>query len=149
MKAVIQRVSGARVTSDGETAGEIAAGLLVLLGVACGDTPECAEKLASKVARMRVFNDENGKLSKSVLDIGGGVLIVSNFTLCGNCSKGNRPDFTGAAGAAEARGLYLHFIDEIIKTGVKDCASGRFGADMQVFLLCDGPVTIVLDTDNL
>jgi D-aminoacyl-tRNA deacylase len=149
MKAVIQRVSGARVVSGGETAGEIAAGLLVLLGVACGDTPECAEKLASKVARMRIFNDEFGKLSKSVLDIGGGVLTVSNFTLCGNCSRGNRPDFAGAAGAAEARGLYLHFIDEIIKTGVKDCASGRFGADMQVFPICDGPVTIVLDTDNL
>lgn len=159
MKAVIQRVSSAAVTSEGETVGEIAVGLLVLLGVANGDTIENAEKLASKIARMRIFSNESdnnadsdknkGKLTKSVIDVGGGVLTVSNFTLCGNCSRGNRPDFVGAASSSEARGLYLHFIDEIIKFGVKNCASGRFGADMQVSLVCDGPVTIVLDTDSL
>lgn len=149
MKAVIQRVSKAYVTADGETIGEIADGLMVLLGVANGDTTECADKLASKIARMRIFNDNNGKLGRSVSDIGGGVLIVSNFTLCGNCRKGNRPDFIGAMSADMARGLYLHFIDEIVKSGIKSCASGSFGADMQISLVCDGPVTIVLDTDSL
>ena len=149
MKAVIQRVSRALVMADGETVGEIAEGLMVLLGVANGDTPECADKLASKIARTRIFNDNKGKLSQSVTDIGGGVLIVSNFTLCGNCRKGNRPDFIGAMSADEARELYLYFIDKIIKSGIKNCASGRFGADMQISLLCEGPVTIVLDTDSL
>jgi|WetSurMetagenome_2_1015567.scaffolds.fasta_scaffold523898_1 D-aminoacyl-tRNA deacylase len=153
MKAVIQRVSGAAVASDGETVGEIGEGLFVLLGVANGDTPQCAEKLASKIVKMRIFSDkdnDNGKekLMKSVADVGGGVLIVSNFTLCGSCAKGNRPDFTGAAAASTARGLYLHFIDEIIKAGVKTCASGRFGAEMLISARCDGPVTIVLDTDS-
>lgn len=149
MRAVIQRVSSAAVTADGETVGKIKNGLLVLLGVAKGDTPECTRKLASKVARMRIFSDGNGKLSKSVSDVDGGILVVSNFTLCASCSKGNRPDFCGAAGAEQARILYLQFIDEIINSGVKNCASGRFGADMQISLVCDGPVTIALDTDSL
>lgn len=157
MKAVIQRVSSARVTVGGETVGAIGGGLLVFLGVALTDTPESAEKLASKIARMRIFSngnnnsndDNNGKLTSSVNDVGGGVLAVSNFTLCGSCRKGNRPDFTGAAKAEQARKLYLYFIDELVKNGVKNCESGRFGADMQVFTVCDGPVTIVLDTDSL
>lgn len=157
MKAVIQRVSEARVTASGETLGAIGSGLFILLGVALQDTPELAKKLASKIARMRIFcdgnnnnNDDNsGKLTCSVNDIGGGVLVVSNFTLCGNCRKGNRPDFTGAAKAGQARELYLNFIDELVKNGVKNCESGRFGADMQVSAVCDGPVTIVLDTDFL
>lgn len=148
MKAVIQRVSSAAVTADGETVGKIGKGLLVLLGVAQGDTPECAEKLAAKIAKMRIFSD-NGKLTKSVSDVDGGILIVSNFTLYANCVKGNRPDFTAAAGASKARELYLHFIDEIIKVGVKNCASGRFGADMEISAVCDGPVTIVLDSESL
>jgi D-aminoacyl-tRNA deacylase len=157
MKAVIQRVTNASVKSNGEVVGEIGAGLAVLLGVAVGDTAADAEKLASKIARLRIFGDEsdnnndNGKkkLATSVVDVGGGVLIISNFTLCGNCQRGNRPDFTAAAGADEARGLYLHFIDEIIKSGVKSCASGRFGTDMQLSIACDGPVTIFMDTNNL
>jgi D-tyrosyl-tRNA(Tyr) deacylase len=149
MKAVIQRVSSAAVTVSGETVGKINKGLLVLLGVAKSDTPELAEKLASKVARMRIFDDENGKLSKSVSDVDGGILIVSNFTLCSDCSRGNRPDFGTAAGAEQARELYLHFIDSVINSGIKNCESGRFGADMQISLVCDGPVTIALDTDSL
>ena len=101
---------------------------------------------------MRVFSDGNNndkaKLARSVIETGGDVLVVSNFTLCGSCRKGNRPDFTGAANAEKARGLYLYFIDEIIKNGVKSCETGRFGADMQVSTVCDGPVTITLDTDS-
>lgn len=148
MKAVIQRVSSAAVTVDGEVVGKIDNGLFVLLGVAKGDRPEDAEKLASKIAKMRIFT-ENGKLTKSVIDIDGGVLVVSNFTLYGNCSKGNRPDFTAAAGADEARELYRQFVDEIIRAGVKSCETGRFGADMRISAVCDGPVTIVLDSESL
>jgi D-aminoacyl-tRNA deacylase len=150
LRAVLQRVTAASVVTEGETVGEIGAGLAVLLGITHDDTPLCAEKLAQKIARMRIFTDiETDKLSRSVLDIGGGVLVVSNFTLYGNCVKGNRPDFTAAAGAEAARALYLHFIDEFIKAGVGNCQSGRFGADMQLLLQCDGPVTILLDTDTL
>lgn len=149
MKAVIQRVTHAAVSVGDEIVGEIGNGLLVLLGVAEGDTDANAEKLASKVARLRIFSDENGKLSKSVTDIGGGTLTVSNFTLCGSCSRGNRPDFTAAAKADEARRLYLHFIDSVEQSGVSVSASGRFGADMKISAELDGPVTIVIDTDTL
>lgn len=148
MRAVIQRVSSAAVNADGAVVGKIGEGLLVLLGVRRGDTQKDAEKLASKIAKMRIFT-ENGKLAKSVRDVGGGVLVVSNFTLYANCSRGNRPDFTDAAGADAARGLYEHFIEEIKKAGVENCSSGRFGADMQISAVCDGPVTIVLDSESL
>jgi D-aminoacyl-tRNA deacylase len=153
LKAVIQRVSSASVTADGKTVGAIGLGLFVLLGVAVNDTPELAEKLAAKISRMRVFcdgnnNNDKGKLTRSIIEAGGSILVVSNFTLCGNCQKGNRPDFTGAASAEKARELYLYFIDEIVKSGVKNCQTGRFGADMQVSAVCDGPVTITLDTDS-
>ena len=149
MKAVIQRVTRAAVSVGSETVGKIESGLLVLLGVAEGDTDADAEKLASKVAKLRIFSDENGKLSKSVTDIDGGILTVSNFTLCGNCSRGNRSDFTAAAKAEEAKRLYLHFIDAVERSGVKNSASGRFGADMKISAELDGPVTIVIDTDTL
>lgn len=148
MKAVIERVKSASVTVDNETVGKIGDGLFVLLGVEKGDTEKEAQKLAAKIAKMRIFS-ENDKLTNSVIDIGGGVLVVSNFTLAGNCRKGNRPDFVTAAGADEARRLYLLFIDEIIKNGVSVCQSGRFGADMTIDSVCDGPVTIILDSAAL
>lgn len=148
MKAVIERVKRASVTVDNETVGKINDGLFVLLGVEKGDSEKEAQKLAAKIAKMRIFS-ENDKLTNSVIDIGGGVLVVSNFTLAGNCRKGNRPDFVTAAGADEARKLYLLFIDEIIKNGVSDCQSGRFGADMTIDSVCDGPVTIILDSAAL
>ncbi|HEX2937779.1 MAG TPA: D-aminoacyl-tRNA deacylase [Ruminiclostridium sp.] len=149
MKAVIQRVTRAAVSVGGEVVGGIEQGLFVLLGVAEGDTQHDAEKLAAKTAKLRIFCDESGKLSKSASDIGGGILTVSNFTLCGNCSHGNRPDFTAAAKAQKARELYLHFIDIIEQSGVKKSASGRFGADMKISAELDGPVTIVIDTETM
>lgn len=149
MKAVIQRVSGAAVNVDGKTVGRIGKGLLVLVGVAKDDTPQKAEKLSAKVSKMRIFEDENGRLSKSVLDIGGGILTVSNFTLCCDCSRGNRPDFTSAAKSDTARKLYLKFIDGIERSGVIESESGLFGADMKISAQLDGPVTISVDTDTL
>jgi D-tyrosyl-tRNA(Tyr) deacylase len=149
MKAVIQRVSHAQVTVGGEIVGSTDAGLLVLLGIAKGDTTEDAGKLALKIARMRIFSDDEGKLNLSLEDIAGGLLVVSNFTLCGNCAHGARPDFTNAAGFEEARSLYHDFMGLIQNLGITKCESGRFGADMQVSLVGDGPVTIILDTDSL
>lgn len=148
MKAVVQRVSGAKVTVNGETVGSIDEGLFVLLGVSKEDTAENADKLASKIAKMRIFS-ENDKLTNSVIDINGGILTVSNFTLYGNCKKGNRPDFMASAGGKEAWPLYLRFVDGLIKNGVKKCETGRFGEDMKVQCVCDGPVTIVIDSNDL
>ncbi len=124
MKAVIQRVSRAEVSVGGEVVGSTGRGLLVLLGVAKGDKPADAEKLAIKTARMRIFDDNTGKLNLSLTDIGGGALVVSNFTLCGSCSHGTRPDFISAAGFDEARQLYHHFIDSLQTSGIKHCESG-------------------------
>lgn len=149
MKAVVQRVLSAKVETGGEIVGSIEKGLMILLGVAKGDTAENAEKLAQKIIRMRIFDDDKGKLNYSLADIKGGALVVSNFTLCGNCVHGNRPDFMEAAGFVEARGLYLDFIGALNNMGISQCESGRFGADMKVSLECDGPVTIILDTDTL
>lgn len=149
MKAVIQRVSSAKVETGGEIVGSIGKGLMILLGVAKGDTRENAEKLARKITGMRIFDDEKGKLNFSAADINGGILVVSNFTLCGNCAHGNRPDFMNAAGFTEARALYLDFVGALNKNGISKCETGRFGADMKVFLECDGPVTITLDTEML
>lgn len=149
MKAIIQRVTHAIVEANGEFAGEIKSGLLVLLGVAQNDTEQDAAKLSSKIARLRIFCDDNGKLSRSVIDTGGEVLVVSNFTLCGNCSHGNRPDFAGAAKSETAKALYLKFISEIKAAGVSKCATGQFGANMKISTELDGPVTFFLDTETL
>jgi len=145
MKAVVQRVSAARVRVGEETAGEIGAGLCVLLGVARGDGPDQAQRLAGKVARLRIFEDEEGRFDRSLLDAGGEALVVSQFTLLADTAKGNRPSFTDAAAPEEAEPLYEAFCDALRDLGV-EVATGVFGARMAVELVNDGPVTIVLDT---
>lgn len=148
MKAVYQRVTRASVTVDGETVGRIDDGILLLVGVCPEDTPAEAALLAQKVANMRVFCDEQDKMNLSVLDIGGGVLVVSQFTLCANTKRGRRPDFFGAAPPAIAEPLCERVVEELRKCGVTNVQTGRFGADMKVELLNDGPVTLILDTDE-
>ena len=140
MRAVVQRVARARVTVDGDTAGEIGPGLLVLLGVKRGDTPEQADRLARKLLALRIFEDDDGKMNRSVADAGGEVLCVSQFTLYGDARKGNRPSFVGAAPPVEAEPLY-----ERVRSALNGAQGGRFGAHMQVELVNDGPVTLVLD----
>lgn len=149
MKAVIQRVRSACVTSHGETLGSVGKGLLILLGVAPGDTQAHAQKLADKIARLRIFSDDDDKMNLSLLQVGGEALVVSNFTLYADCRHGCRPSFIGSAKPPMAEDLYSYFIDCLKKLGVVKVDAGRFGADMQIDLLNDGPVTIVLDTDEL
>jgi len=144
MKAVLQRVSRASVSVEGEIAGAIGPGLCVLLGVSRADGPEQAARLAGKVARLRVFADENGRFDRSLLDVGGEALVVSQFTLLGDTAKGNRPSFTDAASPDQAEPLYEAFCDELRGLGVP-VATGRFGARMAVELVNDGPVTILLE----
>lgn len=146
MKAILQRVKNAEVTVDGESVGKIGEGYMLLLGVMNGDTKEDAELLAKKTAMLRVFTDENDKMNKSVLDIGGEVLVVSQFTLCADVKKGNRPSFDNSAKPDEAKALYEHFCSELKKNGVKNVETGVFGAHMQVSLVNNGPVTIIYDT---
>lgn len=147
MRAVIQRISTACVRVDGELIGSARRGFLVLLGVMNGDGEKEAELLAAKTAKLRVFTDEEDKMNLSVLDIGGDILCVSQFTLCADVKKGNRPSFTPSAPPAEAEKLYEYYMDCLKREGVKNVAHGSFGADMKVELLNDGPVTILLDTD--
>ena len=146
MKAVLQRVKNAEVTVDGESVGKIGEGYMLLLGVMNGDTKEDAELLAKKTAMLRVFTDENDKMNKSVLDIGGEVLVVSQFTLCADVKKGNRPSFDNSAKHDEAKARYEYFCSELLKNGVKKVETGVFGAHMQVSLVNNGPVTIIYDT---
>lgn len=147
MRAVIQRVLESSVKVDGKTIGESNKGYMILLGVVKGDTQKEAELLARKTASLRVFEDENGKMNKSVLDIEGDVLAISQFTLCADCRKGNRPSFTGSEEPENAKRLYEFYCEELKKNGVKKVEKGIFGADMKVSLVNDGPVTICLDTD--
>ena len=147
MKAVIQRVSSARVRVGERTVGEIGKGFLVLLGVAGDDTGRDADILAAKTARLRVFEDGDGKMNLSLGDVGGGVLCVSQFTLLADVRKGNRPSFTPAAAPETAIPLYERYMDALKKEGVSPVAHGEFGADMQVSLVNDGPVTILYDSE--
>lgn len=144
MRALIQRVSEASVTVDGEITGEIGDGLLVLVCAMQGDTDAQAEKLAAKVAKCRIFQDDAGKMNLSVLDIGGSVLVVSQFTLAADTRSGNRPGFSTAAAPNEGERLYEYFSDQMAAQGL-NVAKGRFGADMKVRLLNDGPVTIWME----
>ena len=144
MKVVIQRVKNASVKVDEKIVGEIEKGFLVLIGVKVGDTKEQADYLVKKVCNLRVFEDENGKMNLSLKDAGGKLLIVSQFTLYGNCNDGNRPSFIEAARPEEAIPLYEYFCDECVKKGI-EVQRGIFGADMKVELLNDGPVTIIID----
>ena len=148
MKAVIQRVKRASVTVGTETVGEIANGYLVLLGVMKGDTEEEMRLLAKKTAELRIFSDENDKMNLSIKDIDGEILVVSQFTLCADVSHGRRPSFTPSAGADEANALYEKFVSELKNLGIRKVATGKFGADMQVELINDGPVTILFNTDE-
>lgn len=147
MKAVVQRVTFSNVKVDGITIGEIEKGFMILLGVAEGDSKEEADFLAKKIANMRIFEDENGKMNLSILQTEGACLVISQFTLCADCKKGNRPSFIGAAKPDEAEGLYEYFMDKLRENGINKIEKGSFGADMKVTLLNDGPVTIILDTD--
>ena len=147
MKAVIQRVTFANVRVDGEMVGEIEKGFMILLGVVEGDSTKEADWLAKKTAAMRIFEDENGKMNLSLLDTDGECLVISQFTLCADCKKGNRPSFISSAKPDEANELYEYFIEKLKENGVKKVEKGIFGADMKVSLLNDGPVTIILDSD--
>lgn len=146
MKAVIQRVESAIVTVEGRETGSCKNGFLVLVGAAQGDTAEDALILAKKTVNLRVFSDENGKMNKSIADIDGEILAVSQFTLCADVKKGNRPSFTDALEPDKAKELYEIYCGELKKLGVKKVATGIFGADMKVSLVNDGPVTIIFDT---
>ena len=148
MKALVQRVSEASVTVGAQVIGSIGQGVLVLLGVEQGDGESDADLLARKVAHLRIFEDEAGKMNRSVLDIGGGVLAVSQFTLCADVRKGNRPSFVGAAPPELANPLYERFCDHVAAHGAP-VARGEFAAQMAVHLINDGPVTIWLDTATL
>ena len=148
MRALVQCVSEARVTVEGETVGSIGKGYLSLLGVGDDDTEEQAAKLWRKISRMRVFDDEQGKTNLSLADVDGEVLVVSQFTLYANCKKGNRPSFTNAGAPDAAERLYEQFVARA-RQDVPHVETGRFGAMMQVSLTNDGPFTIWLDTDEL
>jgi D-aminoacyl-tRNA deacylase len=148
MRAVIQRVSRARVTVDKAITGEIGAGLLVLLGVAEGDTEAAADYLADKTIGLRIFEDEAGKMNLSVTDIAGAILVVSQFTLYGDVRKGKRPSFDRAARPEEANRLYEYFVQRVRAAGVQ-CEKGKFQAMMEVELVNDGPVTILLDSEKV
>jgi D-aminoacyl-tRNA deacylase len=144
MKAVLQRVSRASVSVESEVVGEIGPGLCVLLGVGRSDDADVASRLAGKVARLRVFEDENGRFDRSLLDLGGEALVVSQFTLLGDTSKGNRPSFTDAAPPDQAEPLYEAFCEALRKLGPR-VETGVFGARMALELINEGPVTIVLE----
>ncbi|MGJ7533476.1 MULTISPECIES: D-aminoacyl-tRNA deacylase [Variovorax] len=143
MKAVLQRVANARVDIAGSTVGAIDAGLLVLLCAERGDIDALADRMLAKILKLRIFSDEAGKMNRSVQDIGGGLLVVSQFTLAADASGGNRPSFTQAAPPDEGRRLYEYFVAQA-RAAHPVVATGEFGADMQVHLLNDGPVTIPL-----
>ena len=145
MRAVVQRVRSCRVVVAGETVGEIGPGLLVLLGIRTGDGPDQVRWMADKIVNLRILEDAQGKMNVSVADARGSILVVSQFTLYGDCQKGRRPSFIDAARPEVAEPLYESFVNAIKLHGVP-VATGRFGADMQVELVNDGPVTIVIDT---
>jgi len=144
MKALIQRVKKASVTIDGELYSKINSGMLVLLGVVKGDEKQNAELLAEKLLKLRIFEDENGKMNKSIKDVGGEMLIVSQFTLCGDCKKGTRPSFDKSAPPEIAKELYEYFVTQIKNANVP-CKTGKFAAMMDVELINDGPVTFMVE----
>ena len=148
MKAVIQRVTSADVTVDGNIAGKIGNGFMILFGAGQGDTEEEADYIARKTARMRIFSDENGKMNLSLKDIGGGALVVSQFTLYADCRHGNRPGFTDAEAPERAEQLYEYFCDRLGEEAGITVEKGIFGADMKVSLVNDGPVTILLEREH-
>ncbi|SDN29229.1 D-aminoacyl-tRNA deacylase [Acetanaerobacterium elongatum] len=149
MRAVIQRVTQASVSIDGKICGEISQGLLLLLGVYQTDTEQEAQLLARKAAELRIFEDAAGKMNLSLADVNGGMLIVSNFTLCADASHGRRPSFIAAARPEQAKPLYEYFVNLVREKGITPVQTGVFGGEMKVSLVNDGPITILLDTDEL
>ncbi|RJR19501.1 MAG: D-tyrosyl-tRNA(Tyr) deacylase [Desulfobacteraceae bacterium] len=145
MRAVVQRVKESRVRVDGEIVGSIGAGLLIFLGVGNRDTEKDCEYLSRKIIHLRVFSDENGLMNRSVIDVAGEVLVVSQFTLWGDCRKGRRPSFADAASPEKALALYQRFLEHLSSGGIKP-ATGRFQEMMEVYIVNDGPVTIMLDS---
>ncbi len=145
MRAVVQRVKSSSVAVDNDVIGEIGKGLLILLGVAKADTADNAEYLADKILNLRIFEDENSKMNRSLLDTGGEMLVVSQFTLLGDCTKGRRPSFVHAAKPDLANELYEHFVEQVRKKGV-NIATGQFRAVMDVSLVNDGPVTLIVES---
>lgn len=148
MRAVVTRVREASVTIDGEIVGQIGRGFLILLGITQEDTPALCRKLAEKVLGLRIFTDENYKMNRGLADVGGGVLVVSQFTLYGDCSHGRRPNFLAAAAPDQAIPLYEQFLAECERLGFPP-QHGQFGAHMQVASVNDGPVTMIVDTKDL
>jgi D-tyrosyl-tRNA(Tyr) deacylase len=146
LRAVVQRVAEARVVVGNEVVGEIGPGLCVLLGVARNDDEASADRLAERIARLRIFENEDGKFDQSLLDTGGAALVVSQFTLIADTAKGNRPSFTDAAAPADAERLYERFCGSLGELGIT-IETGKFGARMEVSLVNDGPVTIILDAE--
>lgn len=147
MRALVQRVAEASVTVDGAVIGQIGPGLLILACGMAGDTNETAAKLAQKIAKLRIFADEDGRMNRSLLDTGGAALVVSQFTLAADTSRGNRPGFSAAAPPDQGEPLVRHFADTLASFGI-EIAHGQFGADMAVSLINDGPVTIWMDTEG-
>lgn len=148
MRFVVQRVQNANVKVDGKVIGEISKGYMVLIGIAGTDTKEIADKLIKKMIGLRIFEDENGKTNLSLEQVGGALLLVSQFTLYADCKRGNRPGFTNAGAPDMAAAMYDYIIEECRKF-VPDVQTGSFGADMKVSLLNDGPFTIILDSDEI
>ncbi len=149
MRAVIQRVHGAKITIDHRETREIGPGLVVFLGVLQGDGAPQADFLAEKIKDLRIFTDEADKMNLSLMDVGGEMLVVSNFTLSTDCKKGRRPSFDKAAPPAEAEALYRRFTDRVRELGVRRVETGEFGAHMDVLVDNDGPVTIIIDTEKI
>lgn len=145
MRAVVQRVTRGRVTVDGQTSGEIGRGVVVLLGVGQDDGPADAEYLARKVTGLRIFEDQQGKMNLALADVGGQALVVSQFTLYGDCRRGNRPSFSTAAPSEKGKQLYDYFVEKLRETGIA-VQTGVFQAHMQVEIINDGPVTLLLDS---
>lgn len=149
MKAVLQRVKSAKVKVDGKITGQIEQGFMILLGVEEGDTQKQADALALKISGLRIFTDENDKMNLSLADVGGNVLVVSNFTLCADCSHGRRPSFINAARPETAEPLYEYFCNQLLRNGVNKAEKGVFGVDMLVSIENDGPVTLIIDSKDL
>lgn len=148
MKLVIQRVTNASVSVDGSTVGSIGKGLLVLVGIEADDTDEMLPKFVNKMLKLRIFEDENGKTNKSLAEVDGSLLVISQFTLCADCRHGNRPGFTNAKAPDEASRMYEAFID-LCRAQTPVVEHGIFGADMKVSLVNDGPFTIILDNSQV
>ena len=149
MRAVIQRVQGAQITIDHREIRVIEQGLVVFLGVMKGDTAAQADFLAVKIRELRIFTDEQGKMNLSLMDVGGQLLVVSNFTLSTDCKKGRRPSFDQAAPPREAQALYDRFVERCREAGISRVETGEFGAHMDVLVNNDGPVTIIIDTEKI